>query len=307
MLSALRYATALLSLVFLPLAPVAASGAGLESEVQSREYTLWYRNYDNPAIYALVELALNNTSEYGDFSIHRSDEFTQGRALMELANSSGRTRLDIVNVATTAEREAALTPIPVPVDGGLLGFRVCLIMPENQGQFEQIGSLQDLRESGISIGQGAHWPDTQILEANGIPVITHTRYEILFGMLRNKRFDCFARGINEVLYDQEVQGGDDLVIEPHLLLAYPMPSYLFTAPEDSQTARRLRLGLERAIQDGSFSEYLDTWYGRPVAELGLNRRTIITLENPYLSDESRNIGRHALENLGQRIELLQAR
>ncbi len=308
MLSALRNATAFLSFIILPVTPVVATGAGIETDTQTREYTLWYRNYDNPATQALVALALNRTPEYGDVSIRRSEEITQGRALRELADTNSSTQLDIANVATTAEREANLNEIPVPVDGGLLGFRVCLTLPENLEQFENINNLQDLRESGISIGQGAHWPDTSILEANGISVITHTRYEILFGMLRNKRFDCFARGISEVLYDQEAHSDNEaLVIEPHLLLAYPMPSYLFTAPDDQETAERLRLGLKRAIQDGSFGDYLKTWYGRPVAELGLDKRTVITLENPFLSEASRSVGRRALENLDQRIELLQTR
>ncbi|XKH00853.1 transporter substrate-binding domain-containing protein [Marinobacter nauticus] len=180
------------------------------------------------------------------------------------------------------------------------------MLPENVDRFSEIKNIRDLRESDIRIGQGAHWPDSSILEANGIPVITHTRYEILFRMLRNNRFDCFARGVSEVLYDQRVQNAEDLVIEPYLLLAYPMPSYLFTAPEDDATAQRLQLGLERAIEDGSFGNYLKTWYSRPVAELQLNRRTIIRLSNPFLSEESRNIGRQVLKNLDRRIDLLTA-
>lgn len=282
--------------------PTAAS----ESESKSaptRDYILWYRNYDNPAIRNLVELALRKTSEYGEFQIIRSEEISQGRALRELANPQSRI-LDIANVATSEERETFLNAIPVPVDGGLLGFRVCLVLPEQLNLFEGVSSLDDLRQRDIRIGQGAHWPDTPILEANGITVITHTRYEILFGMLRNKRFDCYARGVSEVLFDLEHNKADDLVIEPNILLAYAMPSYLFVAPDDHETAQRLQLGLERAILDGSFAVYLKNWFGRAVSSLGLDRRTVITLENPYLSEESRYVGRRTLENLERRVELL---
>jgi len=298
---AVRHLITCFAITALALGPVIVSA---QAEVKPRHYTLWYRNYDNPATYALVKLALQKTPEYGEFAIHRSQELTQGRALRELATNSRSIPLDIANVATTVERETALNTIPVPVDGGLLGFRVCLVLPENLDRFSEIQNIRDLRESDIRIGQGAHWPDSSILQANGIPVITHTRYEILFRMLRNDRFDCFARGVSEVLYDQRVQNAEDLVIEPHLLLAYPMPSYLFTSPEDHATAQRLQLGMERAIEDGSFGNYLKTWYSRPVAELQLNRRTIIRLSNPFLSEESRNIGRRVLKNLDRRIELL---
>lgn len=269
----------------------------------AQDYVLWYRNYDSPAIYALVAMALEKTPEYGDFRILRSDELSQGRALRELGRGNHRL-VDIANVATTAEREHYLTPIPIPVDGGLLGFRVCVVMPESLPLFNKISSLADLRERGVRIGQGDHWPDTSILKENDIPVITHSRYEILFGMLRKHRFDCFARGVSEVANDLKLENDPKLTIEPGLVLAYPMPSYLFVAPDDQVTAHRLQLGLERAIRDGSFGVFLEQYYGAAVANLNLDRRKIIVLENPLLSEESDNIGRQTLNNLRRRIQLL---
>nr|WP_298449482.1 hypothetical protein [uncultured Marinobacter sp.] len=268
-----------------------------------QEYVLWYRNYDSPAIHALVTLALEKTPEYGEFRIIRSQELSQGRALRELARGVNR-MVDIANVATSAEREQFLTPVPVPVDGGLLGFRVCVVMPESLSLFEDIHSLDDLRESGVRIGQGDHWPDTPILRNNEIPVITHSRYEILFGMLRKHRFDCFARGVSEVINDLQMENDPEMTVEPNLVLAYPMPSYLFVGPEDQVTAHRLQLGMERAIRDGSFGVFLDQYYGEAVATLNLDKRTIIVLDNPFLSEESGNIGRDTLNNLRWRIELL---
>lgn len=269
----------------------------------TREYILWYRNYDSPAIHALVELALEKTPEYGEFRLVRSEELSQGRVLRELAEDQSRL-VDIANVATSAEREIFLTAVPIPVDGGLLGLRVCVVLRESLPLFEGIRNLEDLRQSDIRIGQGAHWPDTPVLESNGIPVVTHARYEILFGMLRNERFECFARGVSEVLYDLEIAQNPNLVVEPNLLIAYPMPSYLFVAPEDQQTAHRLQLGLERAIHDGSFGRFLKNYYGRAVEMLDLDERHVIALENPFLSDESRFVGRRTLENLRRRLDIL---
>jgi len=277
--------------------------ASTTSVPEGRDYILWYRNYDNPAIQALVRLALDKTPEYGDYLLVRSEELSQGRVLRELANQNSRL-VDIANVATTPERESMLAAVPVPVDGGLLGFRVCLVLPENLSKFENIHSIKDLQRRNIRIGQGSHWPDTPILEGNGISVITHTRYEILFGMLHNRRFDCFARGISEVMFDMSQEKAQGLVIEPGLLLAYAMPSYLFVAPGDQQTAHRLQLGLERAIIDGSFAKYLKNAFGKSVSELDLETRTVIKLENPYLTDDSDYVGRRTLEDLRRRIEYL---
>lgn len=286
----------LLCLLVLPV-PSAMAANG------TREYILWYRNYDSPAIRALVQLALTKTPEYGEFQLIRSEELSQGRALRELADDQSQL-VDIANVATSAERESFLTAVPVPIDGGLLGFRVCVVLPESLPLFEGIRNLEDLQQSGIRIGQGSHWPDTPVLESNGIPVVTHARYEILFGMLRNERFECFARGVSEVLYDLEVAQNPNLVIEPNLLIAYPMPSYLFVAPNDQKTAHRLQLGLERAIHDGSFGWFLKNYYGRAVEVLDLDQRQVIALENPFLSEESRFIGRRTLENLRRRLDIL---
>jgi hypothetical protein len=276
---------------------------GRATEPAPETFVLWYRNYDSPAIRSLVQLALDKTPEYGPYTLRRSEELSQGRALLELA--SGRSRLvDIANVATSKERETELTAIPIPIDGGLLGFRVCVVKADHLPRFRGIRTLAQLRDSGIRIGQGSHWPDTTILRESGLTVITHTRYEILLTMLRNDRFDCFARGISEVTPDLRLAADPNLVIEPNLLIAYPMPSYLFVGPRDTLTAHRLQLGLVRAIEDGSFGTYLDHFYGQAVARLNLEQRRLIVLDNPLLSEESQYVSRETFDNLRRRLDLL---
>ncbi|GAA3555284.1 transporter substrate-binding domain-containing protein [Marinobacter xestospongiae] len=270
------------------------------SPADERTITLWYRNYDSPAIRALVALALSKTPEYGRFRLTRSIEMVQGRALLELTRDHPRV-LDLAAVATSVEREKDLLAIPVPIDGGLLGFRVCVVMEDALSRFEGVASLDDLRDRGLRIGQGLHWPDATILQVNGVQVVTHSRYETLFKMLRNDRFDCFARGVSEVLFDLELEQDPELVIEPSLLIAYPMLSYFFVGPEDHVLAQRLQLGMDRAIQDGSFSRYLNRYYGEALEVLALDRRQVLLLNNPYLGRESSEIGRRALETLRVRM------
>ena len=287
---------------------LAGPGVSVSSENDSvapthREYRLWYRNYDSPPIQALVELALEKTPEYGPYRITRSPEMAQGRVIRELGQPSS-TLVDLANVATSGEREDTLRAIPIPIDGGLLGFRVCVVLRETLPLFEGIRTVSDLSNAGIRIGQGTHWPDTTILEVNGVTVVTHSRYEILFRMLENRRFECFARGAGEVLYDLELEGDMDFVIEPDLLIAYPMPSYFFLSRHDHETAHRLQLGMERSRLDGSFGDYLNRFYGKAMKELQLERRTILVLDNPYLSEDSWSIGRHTLRDLKRRIEIL---
>lgn len=285
-----------------------APGVSLSSEPaaageEKTVYRLWYRNYDSPPIRALLSLALEKTPEYGPYEITRSVQMGQGRVLRELEQRQS-TLVDIANVATTTERERDLLAIPIPIDGGLLGLRVCVVLRESLPMFEGIKNLSDLQESGIRIGQGTHWPDSPILEASGIPVVTHSRYEILFRMLENHRFECFARGVSEILFDLELAGNPDLAIEPDLLIAYPMPSYFFVSRQNQETAQRIQLGIERSIHDGSFGDYLQSYYGRVITELNLESRNLLVLDNPYLTDGSWDIGRQTLRELRRRIRLL---
>lgn len=269
------------------------------------EYRLWYRNYDSPPIRALVALAFDKTPEYGPYRITRTLEMAQGRVIRELEQQRS-TLVDLANVATSGEREKDLRAIPIPIDGGLLGLRVCVVLKESLPMFEGIRSLDDLQRADIRIGQGTHWPDSSILQANGVTVVTHSRYEILFRMLENHRFECFARGVSEVLFDLALENDMDFVIEPDLLLTYPMPSYFFVSRDNHETAQRLQLGMERAIYDGSFGDYLNRYYGRAIDELGLDSRNVLVLDNPFLTGESWTIGRQTLRELRRRIRLLSA-
>lgn len=272
-------------------------------ETEATEYRLWYRNYDSPPIRALVALAFDKTPEYGPYQITRTPEMAQGRVIRELERQQSEL-VDLANVATSSQREEKLKAVPIPIDGGLLGLRVCVVLKESLPMFKGIRSLGDIQEAGIRIGQGTHWPDSSILQVNGINVVTHSRYEILFRMLESHRFECFARGVSEVLFDLELEDNADLVIEPDLLLTYPMPSYFFVNRNDPETAHRLQLGMERAIFDGSFGEYLDQYYGRAIDELNLSTRNMLALDNPYLTNESWAIGSRTLRDLQRRIQLL---
>ena len=247
---------------------------------------LWQRNYTSPPIHRLVELALEKTPEFGPADIKPSLPMSQARALVHLEQDN-RDQLRVANVATSPSREERLQPIAIPIDRGLLGFRVCLIRDNTQEEFDDILTAGQWQERNLSIGQGAHWPDTAILRANGFEVVTSPRFSNLFAMLKLERFDCFMRGIGEILIDLENYEGSGVKVEDNLVFSYQLPSYLFVSPEDIELAHRLELGLRRAIEDGDYDEFFDDYFRRPIHELGLFRRTFIPLENPMLGIDER--------------------
>ncbi|PCK07510.1 MAG: hypothetical protein COA42_13935 [Alteromonadaceae bacterium] len=233
----------------------------------------------------LFSIVLDATvDKYGPYRFEINDVSSQGRAMEELANNRS---IDLIWFATSSEREQKLLPIRIPIDMGLLGYRVCLINKNDQYKFTEISDKNSWERSGLSIGQGQHWPDTQILLANNINVFTSHSYHLLFDMLRAKRFDCFARSVREINREVKEQKLEDLSIERDLLFVYPMPSFAFVSRDNLALAERIRYGFKVIIDNGHFQNYFLRHQQERLQELNLNSRRVIRLNNPDLTQETK--------------------
>ena len=257
---------------------------GTTSGIAAEQVVLWKRNYESPAIRSLLKMALEKTPERGEVEVVPSSPMSQGRALRYLKNGRGDA-LRVAKVASSPHRNSLLQPIRIPVDQGLLGFRICLIREDEQARFDGIYTATQFQERGLTIGQGAHWPDTAILRANGFKVVTAPRFEILMPMLKRTRFDCFLRGVGEILIDLAQHEGDGIAIEQRLLFTYRMPSFFFVSPGDDRLAERIETGLKRAMEDGSYETWFSRYFRGPMKELNLMERVFIPLPNPFLRGE----------------------
>ena len=114
--------------------------------------------------------------------------------------------------------------VPIPINRGIVGYRVFLIRKEMQPDFKEVYSLSDIQVKRLKAGQG-RWTDVDILRDNGINVIVGMSYEGLFGMLMEKRFDFFPRGINEAFEEFETRKEryPEMQVEETLALHYPLP------------------------------------------------------------------------------------
>lgn len=202
----------------------------------------------------------------------------QGRVMRELAEGLGDP--DLAWTMTSREREAQLLPVRVPVDRGLIGFRLAFVRASDAQRWRDVRQLADLaRDVG---GQGHDWPDTDILRANGLQVQTASRYEALFEMLRLGRIDYFPRSVIEIDDEAATPLARDLAIESHVLLRYPAASYLFVRPNRPRLAADLERGLEAAVADGSFQRLFQRHYGELIARHRLLQRRTVLLRNPLL-------------------------
>ena len=228
-------------------------------------------------LHALMKLAAEHSGTDYEF-LESQERMTQARVVRELAGGTGR--VDLAWTMTSIEREALMLPVRIPVDRGLIGHRIAFVRREHAERWAGLTSIEQLKR--YTAGQGHDWPDTDILRANGLPVQTATRYEQLFDMLRRGRVDYFPRAVFEV--DDEASGalGQNLVIEPHVLIRYPTASYLFVRPDRPQLAADLTRGLEAAVADGSMQRLFQSHFGDLIARHRLAQRVQFTLRNPVL-------------------------
>lgn len=214
----------------------------------------------------------------------------QARGIYELSSSKGN--IDILWTMTTDEREAQLIPIRIPIDKGLIGWRIALLTAANANIFRNVKSLNDL--AAFTAGQELDWPDGPILKSNGLPVKTSASYEPLFNMLKAGRFEYFPRSVFEVQVELDDRPGQNLVIDRHIALYYPSALYFFVSPREPKMAEDIQNGLEEMIRNGSFEKTFQRYQLATIKNINLKSRTIIKLRNPLLSPEKMPLNRPEL-------------
>lgn len=192
--------------------------------------------------------------------------------------------VDIITAGTTKERESTLLPVRFPLLKGLNGWRIALINSKVDSKF--LPGLTPAQFKAMIPGQAENWSDTKILLANGIHVEKGSSYHGLFDMLHNRRFDYFPRSATRIEWDFSRKKHLDIAIEPNYIIHYPTAYYFFVAKSNPQLARDIGVGLEQALEDGSFTRLYDRYYGEKIARVRKQQRTLLQLENPFLPAET---------------------
>ena len=238
--------------------------------------------------WAVLRAALQKTeARYGPFELHQSTHpMSSQRVAQELLMPGGR--INVFARATSPELERTYLPVRLPIDRGLLGYRMFLIRDSDRARFAAVRTLDALRK--LRVGQGKDWIDVPILRNAGFQVVEGTNYPGLFGMLDAGRFDFFSRGIDEAQreFKERRRAYPHMVIEQTLLLQYPLPSYFFTRRDDEGKllARRIAEGMEIMIKDGSLNALFQQYKGESIRAGGLAHRRVLRLENPHLTPET---------------------
>ncbi|MGQ8366874.1 hypothetical protein [Glaciecola sp. 1036] len=243
---------------------------------------LYSRNYTNPYVKAHIDNIVKLSEEkFGKLHVIKSQDMEQGRAFAELVNGN----IDVIVTAPTIERETTARVLYVPLDRGLLGFRICM-KNANSPAFNRVRSAMDLLNKELAIGVAEHWPDNIIFRDNGFRVTSVSKRESLFLMLERNRFDCLTRSVMEIDDDIKNYGNGALIEDDALLFLYPNSDFIFINPKRRSLHERLSIGLGMAIEDYSFFTIFEEFYGDTLEKHRAFERKLVFMQNNTISRQA---------------------
>ncbi|MDN4503002.1 amino acid ABC transporter substrate-binding protein [Alteromonadaceae bacterium BrNp21-10] len=185
-------------------------------------------------------------------------------------------------MGTTANREKLLLPIYIPLDKGLLGWRLMLVHQDNKDTFANITSTQQIKK--LTAGLGHHWPDTRVFYENKFKVFTATTTTGLQKMLNLKRIDYFPRSILEIWQEHGTIDYPALTIDPNIVITYPAAIYFFVAKGNLALHDCIKKGLEVALANGSFDKLFQQNFADVILLANLNQRRRFNITNSLITD-----------------------
>jgi ABC-type amino acid transport substrate-binding protein len=183
-----------------------------------------------------------------------------------------------------------LQPIRIPLCKGLTGWRVFFIRPESQLEFSSIKSADDLKN--YTAGNGNDWPEAVLYDHANLPQKLSGSWKGLFYMLKQNRIDYLSRSALEIYDEEDAFPELNLKVESQLIIQYPAAYYFYVSKNNKQLSADIKIGLERAIADGSFDKIFNRYFSEKLKRLDLGNRRIVKItasENTkLLSDQKKH-------------------
>lgn len=242
--------------------------------------TTEYHNYPNE----LIKLALEKTTvEFGPYTlIPVAPEVNTLRALSDIIQN--RYGNMVIEQGYDPELDNnQLTFIPIPIDGGIIGHRVCFVSPAKQNEIANIDHIDLLKN--FNIAQGVGWTDSKILKANGFHVTEISNYPSIFKMVVSNRADLFCRGANQIETEMKYfKHLHKLDFDKTFVLVYDAPQFFYIHKKNIAAKIRIEKGLNMAFSDGSFKSLWEKYHRNTIDYVGLSKRKVFRLENPLLKN-----------------------
>lgn len=267
------------SLLCLMAAPAGADVTEVRYPVIPPPYGLFYDYFSK-----VLDLALAKTApQYGPYRLTAVDLKANNPRLNKLLEDGEA--INVLLASPNRERHERLRAVNIPLDKGLLGYRVMMIRSQDAERFAAVRQVEDLKR--IRIGQGHDWEDAHILAAAGFDLERPSDFTTLFDMLAGGRFLGFPRAIYEIGPEIEhymAQGHQGIEAERTVMIHYPSTRIAYVNRNNEALARRLETGLRMAITDGSFDRLFHhhPMVVRALTVANFRHRRIFEVANPRL-------------------------
>lgn len=187
------------------------------------------------------------------------------------------------------EKQGLITALRVPLERGLLGYRICLVRDDDTDVLANVRNAEDLKK--IRIGQGIGWGDIAVYRNVGIEVVEAPFSSVSDPVkaLASGHFDALPLGVNEYqiflqAYNKEASG---ITADRHIVISYPWFRYVWvsTAAKDSKLLlEALDRGFGIIAANGEFVAIYEKYKGADPKRQLVGRRTI-HLQSPYSTDD----------------------
>lgn len=254
------------------------------STLASQKIVVWQENYNDPFILqSLQNIASLASSELGDYEFVASKKMNASEAFEALEAGN----IDLFVGGINSEREVVATPVYVPLDRGLLGYRICLTNKNKPLNVSFKTPMHVIQES-IHIGILENLIDTNVYQENGFKVSSGNSYSSLVNMLKSQVFDCFSRSINEINLEalslQMHKKGSELIeIDNKMIFIYPSANFIFTSSSNKKLHQGLSIGIGRAIENDSYYSIFNEHYANILLKHGIYERKLIFMSNYDMS------------------------
>lgn len=205
--------------------------------------------------------------------------------LMRLLESDPDAAITVHWAATEPDFEERLLAVRIPIDRGLVGYRVLLIRRDDAGRFADVRSLDDLK--AFTLGQGFGWSHVDILRGAGLRVEEIPDFDGLFRMVAAGNLDAVPRGATDIGREVAERAASEpgLAVEPRLALVYDHAAiFFFVNRRNLALYQAIKDGLDRAYADGSFMTLFENHPDiRAGLALAAQDRVLLKIPNPALT------------------------
>lgn len=234
--------------------------------------------------YALVQAALQ-ASGITNVQLVNGPPANQKRLLYQITH--GHTHIDMLPASKERLqllKEGKLRLIPIPLDRGLLGWRVGLVLKRDAHKLAHVRTVADLAQ--FTIGQNMGWTDLEIYSHAGIPIKETKRWSNgeFAEQMEQGFFDLFPLGLEEAhsyFLPHFQLHAPQLIADQHLLIRYPWFRFVWihASPDTEALYAALVRGFDLLATNGEFLRIWSQYRTPPPAHL-YQQRTLIDLPNP---------------------------